>query len=142
MLDEYEGTVTLAADFADRTLSGCIGCVGDLETKRSYFGYFLGDEVRDDGAIVRDYELHLDETAIMANGTFERHGMTVRHPTRDIVSYTRQYWGGVLSNVPDRDGNPRLAAGINLVEFEESDGSQGVFFGAFIGLSDDFRAPE
>ena len=29
MRDEYEGTITLAADFAERALSGCIGCVGD-----------------------------------------------------------------------------------------------------------------
>ena len=140
VLDEYEGTITVAADFAERTLSGCIGCVGDLETKRSYFGYFLGDDVRDTRSIARDYELHLDETAVGEDGNFEHESVTVRHPTRGIVS-SEGFWGGTLSNIPDRDGNPRLATGFNIGEFEESDGSQGRFFGAFVALSDGLRKP-
>ena len=32
VIDEYQGTVTLTADFSDGTLRGCIGCVGDLVT--------------------------------------------------------------------------------------------------------------
>lgn len=139
VLDEYEGTVTLAANFSDLTLSGCIGCVGDLTTKRSRFGIFLGNEVRDARSIARDYELHLGETAIRADGTFEHEGVTVRHPTRSIVS-SEGFWGGALSNIPDRDGNPRLAAGFNSAQFEEDDGSQGRFIGAFVALSDRFRS--
>ena len=42
MIDEYVGTVTLTADFADDTLRGCIGCMGDLITQRAHFGVFLG----------------------------------------------------------------------------------------------------
>lgn len=138
VLDEYEGTITLEANFADRTLSGCIGCVGDLETKRSHFDFFLGDEVRDVRSIARDYELHLDELAMGEDGTFEHESVTVKHPTRHIVS-SEGFWGGSLSNIPDRDGNPRLAAGFNAGQFAESDGSQGRFLGAFVAVSDGFR---
>ena len=35
------GTVTLAADFEDATIRGCIGCVGDLVTQRRHFDVFL-----------------------------------------------------------------------------------------------------
>ena len=33
ILDEYEGQLTVTADFAEATLSGCIGCEGDLVTR-------------------------------------------------------------------------------------------------------------
>ncbi len=42
VLDEYEGTITLTADFSNGTLSGCVGCVGGLVTRRAHFGIFLG----------------------------------------------------------------------------------------------------
>ena len=38
MIDEYEGEITITADFADGALSGCIGCTGDLVTRRAHFG--------------------------------------------------------------------------------------------------------
>ncbi len=60
VLDEYFGTVTLVANFSDGTLSGCIGCAGDLETKRSHFGIFLGNEIRDVQSVAKDYEIHLE----------------------------------------------------------------------------------
>ena len=64
VIDEYQGTVTLTADFADGTLKGCIGCAGDLVTRRAHFGAFFGEELIDPGATARDYELHL-ATAII-----------------------------------------------------------------------------
>ncbi len=67
--------------------------------------------------------------------------MTVRHPTRGIVS-SGGFWGGTMSSIPDRDGNPRLVAGFNHAEFGEADGSQGSFLGAFVALSDGFRKSE
>ena len=139
MLDEYEGVVTLTADFADGTLSGCIGCTGDLVTRRAHFGIFLGDEVRDVRAVAADYELHLGVTPFDPDGTFEHHDVEVRHPDR-TVTHSEGDWGGTLSNVPDRDGNPRLVAGFSDAVFEEGDGSVGEFIGTFVALSESFRA--
>ena len=139
VIDEYEGVITLTADFADATLSGCIGCAGDLVTRRAHFGIFLGDEVRDVRAVAADYELHLGETALTPEGTFEHEGVTVRHPEREVTTL-KGFWGGSLSNVPDETGDPRLAAGFSAAAFEESDGSSGSFYGVFVALSERFRA--
>ena len=139
VIDEYEGAITLTADFAEATLSGCIGCAGDLVTRRAHFGIFLGDDVHDIRSIAADYELRLDETTIREDGTFEHMNVTVMHPTRDIEG-SGGFWGGALSNIPDSGGNPRLAAGFSFGAFGESDGSQGRFVGAFVALSEGFSA--
>ena len=140
VLEEYEGTITLEADFGRSMIGGCIGCVGDLATRRAHFGVFLGSEVRDLQAIAAGYELHLGETALNPDGTFEASDVTVRHPDRTVTGSAGD-WGGSVSNLPDRSGNPRLAAGFSSASFEESDGSEGGFFGTFVGLSEDFGTP-
>lgn len=137
VIDEYVGTVTLTADFADGTLRGCIGCVGDLVTQRAHFGVFLGRELRDAQATATDYELHLATAIVREDGTFERGRLTVRHPER-TVTLSEGDWGGTHSSRRDADGNPRLVAGFNGVDFQESDGSKGQFVGSFLGLSDPF----
>ena len=138
VIDEYQGTVTLTADFADGTLRGCIGCVGDLVTRRAHFGVFLGEELIDVQAVAADYELHLATAIIREDGMFERDRVTVRHPERTIT-HSEGDWGGALSSRQDADGNPRLVAGFSGVYFQESDGSEGEFFGSFLGLSERFR---
>ena len=140
VLDEYEGVITITADFAMNTLSGCVGCTGDLVTRRAHFGIFLGDEIRDVQSVASDYELHFGETAINPDGTFEHTDVTVRHPERTIAQ-SEGHWGGAFSNIPDRAGNPRLAAGFSSVDFEESDGSTGTFIGTFVALSETLEAP-
>ena len=122
VIDEYEGAITIEADFAAATLSGCIGCEGDLVTRRAHFGIFLGDDVRDVRSIAAGYELHLGAAAFDAKGHFERAGVTVKHPER-AVTHSEGDWGGTLSNRADGDGNPRLVAGFSGAEFEEGDGS-------------------
>ena len=141
VIDEYEGEITITADFADGALSGCIGCTGDLVTRRAHFGLFLGDEVRDAQAVAADYELHFGVTPINADGNFENTGVEVRHPER-TVTHAEGHWGGTFSNVPDQYGNPRLVAGFSGATIEESDGSAGQFTGAFVALSEPFRASE
>ena len=139
VLDEYEGVITIAADFANGTLSGCIGCEGDLATRRLHFGIFLGDDVRDVRAVAADYELHLGPSPFNPDGTFEHSGVEVRHPER-VVTRSEGHWGGSLSDRQDEDGTPRLAAGFTSARFGEGDGSEGVFFGTFVGLSETFTA--
>ncbi len=139
VIDEYEGAITLSADFAGNTLSGCIGCVGDLVTRRAHFDIFLGDDITDIRAIATDYELHLGATPFGPDGNFENTRVQVMHPDRTIV-HSEGHWGGTFSNIPDQDGNPRLATGFHSGEFEESDGGSGSFTGSFIALSETFQA--
>jgi len=135
VIDEYEGVITITADFADATMSACIGCAGDLVTRRAHFGIFLGEELRDVQGIAADYELHFGETAFNPDGTFQHDDVTVRHPER-ILTQSEGYWGGTLSNIPDEAGHPRLVAGFSGADFEESDGSVGEFLGTFLALSE------
>ena len=141
VIDEYQGVLTLTADFTDGTVWGCIGCVGDIDTKRAHFGVFLGRDPLDRRGLARDYELHLASAIIREDGQFERERVTVRHPERAVMS-SEGFWGGALSSRQDSDGNPRLAAGFSSVGFEESDGSEGQFVGSLLGLSDAFLRDE
>ena len=63
----------------------------------------------------------------------------MRHPERTIAHAEVSDWGGAVSSRQDTDGNPRLVAGFNRVVFQESDGSEGVFVGSYLGLSGTFR---
>ena len=139
VIDEYEGEIAIAADFAGGTLGGCIGCTGDLVTRRAHFGIFLGEELRDVRSMAADYELHLGTASFDADGTFEAADVTVKHPERAVTG-SAGFWGGAFSNIPDRDGNPRLVTGFSDADFEESDGSAGSFFGTFLALSQRFKA--
>ena len=141
LLDEWEGTMTLTADFADNTLRGCVGCVGEITTGRAHFGVFLGTEENDIEFVAADYEMHLGATPFTPNGTFEHTDVTIRHPERTITQ-SEGGWGGTLSNIPDQAGDPRIAAGFVSASFDESDDSAGAFFGAFVTLSDPFRAAQ
>jgi len=138
VLEEYQGTLTLTADFFDGTVKGCIGCIGDLVTQRAHFGIILGGEVEAPQGTARDYELHLASATIRDDGHFVRNRVILRHPER-TVTRSEGYWGGAFSSRQDTDGNPRLAAGFSGVEFEQSDGARGEFFGSFLGLSERFR---
>ena len=64
VLEEYQGTIVLTADFFDGTVKGCIGCIGDLVTRRAHFGVILGQEVVAPQDTARDYELHLPSAII------------------------------------------------------------------------------
>ena len=51
------------------------------------------------------------------NGTFENDDVTVRHRDKTVTG-SKGDWGGAVSNIPDRDSNPRLVAGAHKIEFE------------------------
>ncbi len=135
--EEWEGRIALTADFADGTIGGCVGCDGDLVTRRAHFGFFLGDELHDTRTTIADYELHLGRAPISPEGNISHPEVTVRHPAREITA-SQGHWGGSLSNRPDEDGNPRLVAGFVYTRFVEGDDSDGVFFGAFVAPSETY----
>lgn len=110
VIEEYQGTVTLTADFADGTLKGCIGCVGDLVTQRAHFGVILGQGLIDGQGLARDYELHLPSAIFREDGMFERGRVNLRHPER-TVTLSEGFWGGALSSRQDAAGTPGWSRG-------------------------------
>ena len=138
VLEEYQGTITLTADFFDGTVKGCIGCTGDIVTRRAHFGVILGEEVDAPEGTAKDFELHLTSAIIREDGHFVRNRVILKHPELTITK-SDGYWAGALSSRQDTDGNPRLAAGFSYVDFEQSDGTEGEFYGSFLGLSKRFR---
>ena len=141
-VEEYAATVALTADFSANTLSGCIGCQGDIAIRRSHLHQLLGDEVQELEAPPTDYELHLGAVSFNPDdGTFENPDVTVMHPERTITQ-SEGFWGGQFSNILDPTGNPRLVAGFSAAEFTEADGSLGHFWGMFNGLSESWLSGE
>ena len=135
--EEYGATVTVNVDFSRNTLQGCIGCEGDIVTRRSHLAQILGEEVQEIAVPVADYELHFNVTSFNPDGTFESPDVAVMHPERTIA-HVDGTWGGQLSSRPDAAGHPRLVAGFNSTFFLEADGSRGLFTGIFAPLSEPF----
>ena len=135
--EEYSAAVTVNVDFSENTVQGCVGCEGDIVTRRSHLTQVLGEEVQDIAVPVADYELHFNVTPFNPDGTFLHPDVDVMHPGRTITS-VEGYWGGHLSIRPDSAGHPRLVAGFNNAGFEEADGSRGRFLGMFVPLSEPF----
>ena len=137
-LDEYRARMDVVADFDRGTLSGCLGCVGDIEADREHLAYVLGEDAAGAPSPVADYEIHFAPVAYGSGGTFESGfdgaAGSVRHPERRVMA-SRAFWGGSFSNVADAGGDPRLIGGFADAEFEEADGSGGFFWGLFNVLS-------
>ncbi len=131
---EFAGPISLTADFALNRLTGCLGCLGPIETAP---GRHLAPAVPwgadDPAALPADYDVHF-EASIGANGAFEDTAVTVTHPDRTVVSNAGT-WRGQFSNVPDADGNPRRVVGSTDALFAEEDGSHGRFTGIFDALT-------
>lgn len=105
-LEEVTATVTLSADFAANTLSGCIGCAGDIVVRPSQLRQFLGDEALALQAMPTDYELHFGAVAFNPDdGTFESPDVTIRHPAR-TVTHAQGFWGGQFSTSRTRRAIP------------------------------------
>lgn len=135
VIDEYEGMINLQVDFADRTIEGCIGCQGDLVTRRAHFSAFLGEEVIDTESLVMDHEIHFGALEFdELTGQFSGTGATVVRPDLEIVE-SDGGWGGQFSERPDAAGLPRLAAGFSSAGFLDENGVEGVFVGTFVALS-------
>ena len=131
---EYNAFIDLTADFSSGAISGCVGCIGDIETQRLYLYGLLGWRWRPPAVPPTDYQVHIGTTPFNADGTFEGMDVTVTHPERNVTE-SGGLWAGQFSNVPDADGNPRRIVGLNEAAFEEADGARGSFIGIFEALS-------
>ena len=140
VIDEYEGVITLTADFADATLSGCIGCAGDLVTRRAHFGIFLGDEVRDVQSVAADYELHFGVTPFDPGRHLRAYGRGGQAPRSHGYAFGRGLGRHAFQR--SRPGRqPPPGRGVQRCRpSRKRDGSIGEFFGTFVALSETFRA--
>lgn len=131
---EFSGSIAFKADFMDKTIESCIGCVENFET--------TGVTVYSDG---RRDTLYTDESLVSMNftpvriqesGTFQSRdlmiiigdsGLMVSFPVGDNQSVLN----GRFSSRPTVDGDPRLVAGTIHSQWTHPDGSRGVFVGSF-----------
>ena len=138
---EFEGPLSLTADFDRSRLTGCLGCPGPIETAP---GRHLFPAVPwqgpDPAALPADFDVHF-AASFDATGAFEDTAITVTHPERTITQ-TAGTWRGQFSNVADVDGNPRRVVGSTDVHFAEADGSSGNFTGIFDALTPATLTPE
>ena len=140
---QFEAPFTMVANFDDDSVEGCMGCFGDIELDENRWSvhvYLREGRVDRPLALPTDYEVHFRSTGINPNGTFENTDIAVTHPTREVTG-TDGFWGGIFSNVPDEDGNPRMVLGQTGVTFDEADGSQGEFDALFLGLGPSLLPP-
>ncbi|MCY4430212.1 MAG: hypothetical protein OXC11_07445 [Rhodospirillales bacterium] len=140
-ITEFNGPLSLTADFDQNRLTGCLGCQASIETAP---GRHLAPAVPwgadDPAALPADYDLHF-AASFDAAGAFEDTEITVTHPERTITNAAGT-WRGQFSNVPDADGTPRRVVGSTDVHFSEDDGSLGRFTGIFDALTPTTLKPD
>lgn len=136
VVGEFGGTATLTADFADGTISGCIGCEGGLALEGTFrdgsTGAARAFEQSSDAAIRLD-AIPIDAAA----GSFRGEGVRVENPDlsdgADIVE-SEGRWGGRFSDALEADGdNPRWVAGTFAGRGVTSGGTTSYFVGALSG---------
>ena len=131
---EFQGPVSLTADFEGNRLNGCMGCLEPIETAPGrHLAPFVPWRAPDPAASPAGYDVHF-AASFDATGAFEDTVITVTHPERTITQAAGT-WRGQFSNVADVDGNPRRVVGSTDVHFAEDDGSSGNFTGIFDALT-------
>ncbi|MCY4148976.1 MAG: hypothetical protein OXF73_06455 [Gammaproteobacteria bacterium] len=134
-VDGWEARIEMEANFDSGTLGGRIDSFRDFEAlvAASY------GEVQFD---IKDYEIRLIQARYDEKGIIEDGIVEILHPSTHPVASPESSWQAFFSNLPDRENNPRLLGGFAEASFTEEDGSEGGFFGNFVGLSEGFRMPE
>ncbi|MDE0050593.1 MAG: hypothetical protein OXO52_12450 [Rhodospirillales bacterium] len=140
--EEFTAAMTLEADFAQNTVAGCIGCIGDIALEREHLYLVLGWRRGEAGAghDPAGYEIRFAPTAIGRSGGFEGAAAAVTHPEREIARAGGS-WSGRFSSRPAGDGAPRLAAGQARADFAEAGGIAGSFDSIFTVLHPELLPP-
>ncbi len=127
---EFTANIALTADFANSTISGCIGCDGSGVTDYIFVDASTG-RAREVSGESSESSFHLSPASIDNSGRFR--GTTVRwaHPDATVTS-TEGSWAGQFSNVAV-NGDPRLVAGTVGAHAQTSLGTEVVFVGAWYG---------
>ena len=123
----FSGTADLRADFSDMTISGCVGCIGDVVLLGRY---------EDSSGRINDVhttsaaQVHLGPAPISQDGSFRNRAVSLTTPDFNITSSSGA-WGGQFSNIPDASGDPRLVAGTFGGESVSTGGTESAFVGAY-----------
>ena len=118
----FIASARLIADFSDNTISGCIGCQGDI--------LLVGSP--DSNAVIA-----LGQTSINADGSFRANNVLVGNADWGAAGLTssqqRGSWGGLFSSAPlTGTRTPSLAAGTFGASYDLSNGVSEAWIGAFI----------
>lgn len=134
-LGGFEAIATLTANFADNTISGCIGCKGDILVEGVFTDGATGAQEIFTESEPSDTELRLGAAAINSDGTFRASDVTLLDAgaRQAGLGVTEQggSWGGRFSNIPVATGEPRLAAGTFGGTASYTGGSQVNYIGTF-----------
>ena len=128
---EFISFVSLTADFASESISGCVGCITPIVTS----GIYTDGETGATYAFTNEtayYQVHLGTARFGSNGQFSSTSVTIipTFPNAPAVQSSGS-WGGTFSNIPDSTGQPRLVAGTLGGSARLPDGSEGAFVGAW-----------
>ena len=126
----FDAVATLTANFADNTISGCIGCKGDILSTGVFTDGTTGAQ-RTFTNTSSDAQLRLGTTPINSDGTFRTDDVTLFIPTELGVTEQGGSWGGRFSTIPVATGEPRLTAGTFGGRATYTDSSQLIYVGAF-----------
>ena len=119
----------LTADFGNMTISGCVGCDGDILLSGAAQDGVTGRTV---GfySVPSDFEVRLGAAPISNDGSFTQNNVTATSQATPVRNSSGS-WGGRFSSIQDAEGDPRLVAGTFGGEFSTHGGSDAVFLGAF-----------
>lgn len=132
---EYEGRVSLTADFGSSQISGRIDNIGLFHIVTLAPGE---DTAHAPDRVDTDYEIILGAVPIGQTGTFWGEGVTLTHPQLQITS-SEGLWAGRFSTIDDGAGNPRAVAGTNRAYITTAGGTESAFVGAFYGATEQFE---
>ena len=129
---DWLGEATLTADFSDNSISGCIGCTGNIQ---------LVEWLAPDGVQLRpastetSTRIHLGRTSVGADGTFRGATVTLSDPDAGAhpLTLSSGAWGGKFSNILyPVTGLPTTVGGTVGGEATWSNGSTAAYVGTFL----------
>ena len=126
---EFEGDITLTANFDTQDISGTVDNI-----YLDYTQFTPGGESAS-GESLTDYELELGAAPFGSDGTFTGSDVTLINPS--LTTNTNGSWGGRFSTVDDSAGNPRVVAGTFGGAAHTSGETNVTFVGAFYGATDE-----
>lgn len=123
---QYEGSVTLTANFGANWISGRIDEVSVSGFRTARDG--RETEFHDEAPFA---QVALGAATIRPDGRFSNSDVRVVAGAGRVIGPTGGSWGGGFSHIPDAAGDPRLVAGTAGAEWSEPDGSRGAVIGAY-----------
>ena len=127
-IGQYVQPFSMTVNFADASISVCGACTGSNR--------IWGTAVSPDGTVVRTWSgletaYRYEGTATLnSDGTFRTQQVTLTNSVNPVTDFSGSM-GGIFSNVPDSNGNPRMVSGTSGGEYTQEDGSSGSYVGTF-----------